>query len=430
MRRRIREAIVGVSAIILIALGIPLAIVVHQSVLDSEVVELQATAATALAEIDVPLSRAQLRAFASEPDAPEHFGVYGPDGRLLYGSGPAGADEVTKQALAGQPASSVEGAIIVASPIVETGSERVRGALRVTESLDGADKRARTAWLVMAVAGAAALGLAWVIGNRLSRVLSEPLTELAASAGAIGEVGTTVSRSSSGIAEIDDLAVVLDHRSQEVQQALLRERQFGDDVSHQLRTPITALRLKLEHAQAGDGSTDVEGALADLDRVEETIAHLLAVARDSIPQAAELRLDEAVASAVQRWQHAAGAAGRTAVALPADPATVLANRASVDEVLDVLIDNGLRHGAGTIEVSLRHLPGAVAVDVRDEGSSIATLDAERVFTRGHGSGSGSGIGLAVARSVAEAEGGRLFLTGNRPTTFSLILLVSGPGSAA
>lgn len=423
MRRRIRGAIVGVSAIILLVLGIPLAIAVHRAALDSEVVELQATAATALVEIDGTLRPDRLDQIASEPDAPRTFAVYDTDGSKVYGKGPASADAVVGKALSGETASSTDGQIIVATPIVESGSEDVVGVLRVTESLAGADNRSRTAWLVMGAAGFAALGLAWVIGNRLSRILAEPLTDLAASAATIGEGASLEPRSPTGIDEIDELAEVLTGRARKVQEALQREGQFSADVSHQLRTPITVLRLKLERASTRPvEDTDLASALVDLDRLEDTIEHLLAVARDSVPRGGEISLDQAVQAAVARWGPRAEAAGRTLTAAPSAPTSVRAHRASIDEVLNVLIDNSLRHGSGAVTVSIRAMTGAVGVDVADEGTSIDLLDAERIFTRGHSAGDGEGIGLALARSVAEAEGARLVLSSHRPTTFSLLLI--------
>lgn len=422
MKRRIRGAIVGVSAIILVALGVPLAVAVHRSVLDQEVVEVQAIAATALAEIDVPIRRTQLRVIAAESDAPKTFAVYDRTGKRIFGAGPASADEIVRRALLGRPASMSEDAILVATPIVETGSETVHGALRVTESLDEVENRAATWYAAMVAAGLFALGLAWLIGNRLAKTLADPLTELAGRAENIGEGGAMLLPGrSSGIEEIDALASVLNSRNIKVNEALQRERQFSADVSHQLRTPVTALRLKLESAQADGGSQhDLRAAFRDLDRVDDTIEHLLAVARDATPSPDEIRLDDEVVSVVARWQPAAIVLGRTVVAESIEPASVRVNRASLDQVLDVLIDNALGHGEGRVRVVVRRITGGVAVDVVDEGGSIAPLHAERVFDRGHGAG--TGIGLSVARAVAEAEGGRLVLTSHEPTTFSLLLL--------
>jgi hypothetical protein len=119
VRRRITEAIVGVSALILLVLGVPLAIVVHQSILDSEVVELQATAARTLTEINVPLDPTELAAVSSEPDSPPPFSVYDGHGELVFGRGPTRADSAVRRALSGNPASTTDGEIVVATPITD-----------------------------------------------------------------------------------------------------------------------------------------------------------------------------------------------------------------------------------------------------------------------------------------------------------------------
>ena len=127
----------------------------------------------------------------------------------------------------------------------------------------------------------------------------------------------------------------------------------------------------------------------------------------------------------------AAAAGRTiaiTAADPLDPLTTRGSIASIEQILDVLIDNALHHGNGVIVVSLRRLAGGGAIDVTDNGSLTAVADRERIFQRGHGDR--HGIGLALARSIAEAEGGRLILARPEPTTFSVILLDPEDGPVA
>ena len=420
MRRRITEAIVGVSALILLVLGVPLALAVHHLVLDSEVVELQATAARTLTEIDVPLDSTQLAAVSGEPDAPPPFSVYSPGGTLLFGDGPEVADAAVRRALAGNPASTTDSQIVVATPITNDTNEHVVGVLRLTESLAGANHRARIAWLEMGGTALAALGLGWLVANRLARRLSRPVTDLAAAAARIGDGGGAIQQPPpSGIAEIDTLATALSDSSERVHDALARERRFSADVSHQLRTPLTSLRLRLEAARDDVDSAAIEPALADLARVEETVEHLLAYARDSIPSTSSVRLDLVVRGAVERWTERAAHRGRPLEVAASEPIRTRGSATSIDHILDVLVDNAIKHGRGGIVVTERRIAGGAAVDVADEGSGIETDDGERIFHRGHGHH--HGIGLALARSIAEAEGGRLVLAHHRPTTFSLIL---------
>ena len=423
MRRRITEAIVGVSALILLALGIPLAIVVRQSILDAEVVELQASAARTLVEIDVPLDPAQLAAIGGESDAPPLFAIYRPDGTRLFGIGPAVADSAARRALGGAPASSTDREIVVATPINDGSSEQVVGALRLTESLAGAERRSRVAWLEMAATGLLALAIGWLIAKRVARRLSQPVVDLADAATLMGDDGMVRHTPATGISEIDRLAGALADSSDRIIEALARERRFSADVSHQLRTPLTGIRLRLEAARLERDPKMITLALDDLHRLDQTVDHLLAFARDTISTTSTVRLDDAARRATGRWKDRVEAAGRTISVAVSDRATTRGSIASVEQILDVLIDNALHYGVGDIMVVQRRVAGGGAVDVGDKGTGITATDAERIFHRGQGDR--NGIGLALARSIAEAEGGRLILTRRDPTVFSLILLDPG-----
>jgi signal transduction histidine kinase len=421
VRRRITEAIVGVSALILLVLGIPLALAVHRSILDSEVVELQAHAARTLSGINIPLDPAALAKVTSESDPPSPFSVYTPDGTILFGDGPAEADSAARRALAGNPASTTDGEIVVATPITDDDTERIVGALRLTESLAGANHRSRVAWVEMAATALAALALGWLIAKRLARRLSQPVTDLATAAARIGDGGALARPTvASGVSEIDTLATVLADTSERINEALARERRFSADVSHQLRTPITGVRRRLEAARAQRDPDMIGLALADLQRLEQTVDHLLAFARDAVPTTSTVRLDEAARHAVERWTSRATALGRTITLGAAEQVTTRGSIASTEQILDVLLDNALHHGRGAISVAQRRIDGGGAIVVADEGTNISIADRELIFDRGHGDR--HGIGLALARSMAEAEGGRLILTRHDPTNFSLILL--------
>ena len=424
MKRRIRRAIVGVSAVIVCVLGLPLAVAVHRSIVDAEVVRVQVAAADLLTDIAIPLDRSQIVDVSHDPDAPRSFAVYAADGRPVFGDDDRD-DPLVRRALGGDPSTRVTSEIQVFTPIPDrTHTEDVLGAVRVSRSLRDVNRRTAVAWAVMAASSLAALALARVIGDRLARRLAQPISDLADAAEKIGD-GSIAAAKESGIDEIDNLATALRESAARVNDAIAHERQLTTDMSHQLRTPLTAIRLQLEAAIAGDGR-DLANAMRDLELLEDTLDHLLATARDATPVVINAQLDHTVRDAVRRWKPRAEAAGRSMTSHLEPTVPSRGAPAAVAQILDVLIDNAILHGAGQIEVAFRRIQGGTAIDVRDEGASIALRDVARIFERGEGDG--HGIGLAVARSLAEAEGGRLLLSNFAPTTFSLILVEAAPAT--
>lgn len=419
MRRRIATAIVGVTAFILVAVGLPLALVAQRLVVRSEVVELQAIAAQTLTEVERPIDIAQLSELRSEPDAPPAFAIYDARGALLFGDGPEPADSAVIGAQTGSTTTTTTGAIVVATPVTDP-DENVVGVLRISRSLNAVNSQVQQVWLAIVGVGLIAIGCSWLIADRLGRRLATPIVELADTARRTAVGGVLEAAPPTGIEEIDQLHVALVDSSARINDALARERQFSADVSHQLRTPIAALRLQLDAAhQSGEIS---ESTLNDLSRLEETVDHLLAMARDAQPVRATCALDVVVADAVARWVTPGDATGRR-IAANGTAGDVDASAPAMSQVLDVLIDNALQHGRGDVAVTLRQITGGVAVDVCDEGALSTSLPESQLFARHHGTN--HGIGLALARSITQAEGGQLVLGRRDPTTFSVLLITSG-----
>lgn len=416
MKRRITAAIVGVAAFVLLVLGIPLGVVVQRSILRSEMVALDGDVARTLAEVETPLDPAQLAGIGGEPDAPPPFGVYAPDGARLFGSGPATADAVTLEALA-QGTAHRTGAheLVVATQVVDR-DEQVVGVLRLAEPRDDVDAKTRTAWLVMLGAATVAIAVAWMIARRLARQLTRPLADLSAVA---DDLATGVTRdvvAPSGVPEIDELATALHHGANQITAALARERRFSADVSHQLRTPLTGLRLHLEDVLAHEpDNAGAAAALADLDRVDRTVVDLLAFAQGTADTGGTIALRPVLVDASTRRR---SQPRRIEVVGP--DVTVQAAAAPLGQALDVLVDNAVRHGRGVITIQARPITGGVAIDVRDEGSLETDRTDDELFRRG--AGDDHGIGLSLARDLIEADGGRLSLTNRRPTTFTITLL--------
>lgn len=424
MRRAISRAILGVAILLVVGLGLPLAVVVDRFYVGEAESDLRRRAAEATIEITIPLDARSLAAVATEPDAPGEFSVYGPDGRRIHGGGPARADAPTRRALAGVTGTATVGRdLVVAVPITERNSEAVVGALRVVEDHRTIDGRVRRAWGVMAAAIVVALLGAGALARRQGGRLARPVVDLAEQADRLGRGTVPAAPEPTDIPEVDVVAASLAATGERVAAALSRERAFSADVSHQLRTPLTGLRLRLERAAAADETGAVEEALVEVDRLRDTIDHLLALSRDRQPGPVELDVARVLAESGARWSGRYELAGRSLAVTVADALPVAAgSEVSVAQILDVLLDNSLRHGDGPTTVLARVAPGGVVVEVADTGPGIPDDRLAAVFTRHDGAD--HGIGLGLARRLAEADGGRLLLVSGTPPTFHLVLALA------
>jgi len=422
MRSRITAAIVGVTAMVLLALGIPFAIAVQRMVVSSEIVKLQSRTSQELAEIKLPLDPAELSENSAEADALPAFAVYDSSGSLIFGDGPATPDDPTRAALAGNASTATDRHLVVTVPITDE-QERPVGALRVVETRAVADRRTRTIWMAMLLAGAVALGAAWLVARWLASRLTRPITRLAESAADLRHGVAIEQAAPTGIAEIDELASTLSESATRLTAALSRERQFSADVSHQLRTPLAGLRLKLETPQSDVPAQRLaDDALTDLSRIETTVSHLLSLARQATPTGPDADIGPVVELVVGRWRHVLAAANRRLIASTASNQRVRATPTSIEQILDVLIDNAIRHGRGDVTVSTRHISGGTAIDVADQGRVPAGVTEAELFQRGVGDD--HGIGLSLARSIAASDNGRLVLARRNPTTFTLMVLAA------
>jgi signal transduction histidine kinase len=210
-----------------------------------------------------------------------------------------------------------------------------------------------------------------------------------------------------------------------------KERHFSDNASHQLRTPLTGLQLGLEAAMANPGA-DLSSVLADATkRVRDlhcTVDEVLALARLTSDQwllATPYPMGQLIVEVESRWHGELAAENRSLVAdVAPEITTVQVPGSLVTQILNVLIDNAVGHGRGSVTMTVREIGETLAVDVADEGS--IAMESASMFERGTSGGAGHGIGLALARSMAEASGGRLVLTHRSPATFTLFL----PGERA
>lgn len=300
------------------------------------------------------------------------------------------------------------------------------GRITMQASAREADRRSTTAWLVvlgLAVgAVVAAVALALVETRRLSR----PLDDLAAASARLGAGDFSGRAPRSGLPEVDAVAETLDGSADRIADLVRAEREFASNASHQLRTPLTALRMRVEESMVAatldDARAESDAALRAADRLEETISALLAMARGREPGA---RRDVNVAALVAKWaspwQALLGRDGRALRVVASAHPTATASPAVIGQVLDVLADNARCHGRGAVTVEVRVAGEHPSVRVSDEGPGVPVGMERAVFER-HVSGTGgTGVGLALARTLAESAGARLELVSARPAVFELYL---------
>ena len=416
------------AAVLAITLfGVPLGYAVAGSFLGDEASEAEHVADIAAIGVAAHLARDEPVTSLPAPGSDVVLALYRPDGTRATGAGPARADDVVRQALRGQVASDSDapGGLAVAVPI--TDGTTVTGVIRAASPYPGVWLRIAGAWGVMLALGAVAVGATWLMARRQARRLSAPLESLAGAAQRLGEGDFSVRTTPSGIQEIDAAGSALDVTAGRLDDLVMRERAFSSTASHQLRTPLTGLQLTLETALDAPGPAQraaVVRALESADRLERTISDLLSLARHTPQDRAALPREDLVADWSAAWGPVLEGRDRQlqVTVAPALP-DAQASESAVRQVVDVLLDNAVVHGAGSVGLVVRDAGTTVAIDVTDEGGGPP--DADEVFRSRAGGSPGHGIGLALARALAEAEGGRLVLSRASPPIFSLLLPAAG-----
>jgi signal transduction histidine kinase len=274
--------------------------------------------------------------------------------------------------------------------------------------------------------GAAALAawLAAVLAARMAR----PVEELAEAAGRLGAGDPRPLGRRYGLADLDQVADGLDSSARRLSSLLAADRELAVDASHQLRTPLTALSMRLEEMIAAADDPDVvreEGsaALAQAERLADVVSQLLSPARRATAASAELTgIDEIVQQQVVEWEPAFRRARRKLVVIGVRGLQAHVTPGGLAQVLATLLDNALMHGGGPVTIQTSQNARSVVIEVRDEGKGVPPDLVSRIFERSvSGRPEGTGLGLALARTMAAADGGRVVLVKARPATFAVFL---------
>ncbi|MEU0881186.1 ATP-binding protein [Lentzea sp. NPDC005914] len=406
MRRRILRAILLAVAVTGIVLGLPLGYSALTLVEDNARGVLTERAQRIATTLDDQLANRQsLDIEAVRIAIPT-------DGRLTVVSG--GATSVTGPSPGDDP-------LTAELPIAQQGTVRLE-----IPSAPMHTTQFQVAGLVLLLLGLS-VGTGTVVALVTAQTLAKPLGHVAARASRLGAGDFRADEQRYNISELDAVSEALDTSATALARLVQRERELVGDVSHQLRSRLTALQLRLEAlAEHPEPETALEAraALEQAERLAAVLDELLAAARAARAVGAEpLELRPALNAIAEEWREQVKSHGRTLRVRVPDGLLARATPARLREAIGVLLDNALRHGEGAVVVAARSEEGTVVVEVSDGGSGVPDDLAAHIFERGVSGGGSTGVGLALARALVDADGGRLELSTARPATFAVFLPV-------
>ncbi len=279
------------------------------------------------------------------------------------------------------------------------------------------------------ICGAVALGAGTAFAFHGSRRLAAPLIYLSAQAEQVGSGAVQARIEPTGIEEIDLVSEELSRSGERIVGRIAKERQFASDVTHQLRTPLTALSMRIEEIEYLSDDQEVrseaEACLEQVERITQVVEDLKKrAAQTSHGNTQAVKMEEIFRQQKAEWTAQFAAVGRKIVfnnqvtdRLP------LATPSSLSQAIATLVENSLKYGAGTVTVSTRKGTSSrsIFVEVTDEGEGVSKEIAPDIFRRGVSGHGSSGIGLALAKDLIEADGGRIELTSRHPVVFTISL---------
>ena len=396
MRRRLTLLVGATTVLVLIAFLVPLALLVRQVAADRAM-----SGANDVVRTIVPLvgndQQVQLSIGAQSvpvtvyPPAGTPLGVPAPRTaavRLAGGSGRSFTVDGT------------DGREIVVPVTTADGTWVVRTVVPAAQLDRGVTK----AWLVLAGLGLALVLLGLVVADRLARTLVGPILDLSAVSHRLARAELTARAVPAGPPELREVATALNHLAARIQDLLREEREQVADLSHRLRTPLTALRLEAESLRDPDDATRIAEAA---DGVERAVPAVIQQAR---PRAADrpagCDATAVVADRVAFWSVLAEDTDRELRRdLPSGPLPVAVAADDLAAALDALLGNVFAHTPdGTnLSVTLTARPGGGTLVVADEGPGFPAASRRR----GASGGGSTGLGLDIVRQTAEAGGGAM-----------------------
>jgi len=420
MRWALVKVCIAVTAMVVVAFAVPLALVVKEMARDRAFTSAERLAATFGPVLAITGDRDQLqRALASTPEGAEgriavHVPAHGRNEAVEIGRRRVSTAELRNTSLIrGATVIPVEGGFALLQPVAIPTTKTAVVEVFVPE--EEVTNGVATAWLVLAGTGLALIVASAVIADRLGTRMVGAAKRLARAAKDLGAGRLAVRVPEKGPAELRWAAAAFNSMADQVTQLLANERELAADLSHRLRTPLTVLRLNAASLGEGDAADQTREAVAQLER---EVDHIIRTARQQRTQAPAgpgtagvCDASEVIRERMAFWSALAEDEGREVrLAGVEKPVRVPVARTELAAALDALLGNVFRHTPeGTaFAVDVHHGEAAgdsVIVLVSDAGPGIADPDAALRRGHGHGGPGSTGLGLDIVRRVAESTGG-------------------------
>lgn len=313
--------------------------------------------------------------------------------------------------------------VYVAVPVASGGT--VHGAVRITYPTSEVDQATRENWLRLGAVAVITLALAAGIGITLARSVTRPLRELQVAATSLGR-GDLSARAPvhSGPPEVREVARAFNDMANRLSQLVDAQEEFVAEASHQLRSPLTALRLRLENLEASvpePSQSDIAAAATETRRMSRLVDGLLTLARAdrSSPEltAEDLDLGQLLDQRRSGWEPVAAEHGVRIEVIAPGQAVVRAARDRVEQTVDNLLANAIDASppGGTVRLSALAKDGSVELHLADQGPGLSPEERTRAFDRfwrasqEGGALGGTGLGLAIVQKLVTADGGTVEL---------------------
>jgi signal transduction histidine kinase len=406
VRRRLLISTLGVAVVSVILLGIPLGIVTTRLIRAEAQKRINAEAAQVAAAVNGETD-------TSVAGTGDVLGQFAGDDRFI---------SVRRSGLVVSTGATIKGPVEKGVALGAHGE-----AVTVFESANSTNDELASVWLGVAAAAVVALAAAVELARRQAKRLAGPLEDLAVGAEQLGAGDPRPRNHRYGVPELDRVAEVLDRSAEEIGRLLGAERALAAEASHQLRSPLTALSIRLEEIVATSSEPaireDATAALVQAERLAAVVDSLLAEHGRNARTASGVLVDVDAVLGQQavEWEPAFRRAHRKLVRDGSPGLKVFATPGGLAQVVATLIDNALVHGVGTVTVNTRHASAHIVIEVHDEGPGVPDELVPHIFERSFSGAQSTGLGLALARDLVSADGGRLELAQPRPPIFAIFL---------